>query len=674
MADVFISYSREDRERVEPLAEALAKAGYTVWWDKNIAGGSRYAKETEAELTAAKVVLAAWTKTSVDSAWVADEAGAGRDNGRLLPISLDGTMAPLGFRQFQVLDLSQWKPGDDARFAQLRAALDRLIEQFDAKAEPAAEAAPEPTPPAKPGRMLMIGGIAAAGLALIAIVALFAMRPQPEPVSPRVAIFGFTAGDGNTALSEIADSANAEIFQVLSTQGVNIAARTETVGAAANERFARAAALDARFALSGEINSEPGTNRARVSLRMEDVAARTTLWEDSFSEDAGAPLAIAARAAARAGDPLVCFVQRYPLLSKAAPQADWQVSLATYCAGWRGDLTPEARREIRKLAELAPDDPTIQAELGRMLANSLVFATPAERPAQFAETEKALTRAEALDPDNVTAAYVRFLHGLVRQRPLAELQAILETGLQQETKSDVDRNYYQKLNSHAGLLLQRVGRTREALPYMKIAAETDPFNPPAQLDYGLTSAILAAPQAGDFIREAYDRWPSLNYAPGILLAAAVFFDAGDADALLAAPPKSIPAPVVACWRDIHAALKAATTEARAAGADKTNACIKAGYIDLEWALLPLSAFGDLDTAFKLAEQPFFGSLNTEVYGLHAFFVGPTRAMRADPRFLPVMEKWGYMDYWRATKSQPDVCATEAAPFCLALKAAPGSNP
>jgi hypothetical protein len=39
---------------VEPLAKALASAGYSVWWDRNLAGGSRYLNKTEAELKAAK--------------------------------------------------------------------------------------------------------------------------------------------------------------------------------------------------------------------------------------------------------------------------------------------------------------------------------------------------------------------------------------------------------------------------------------------------------------------------------------------------------------------------------------------------------------------------------------------------------------------------------------------
>ena len=43
-----------------------------------------------------------------------DEAAAGRDTGRLVPVTLDGTAAPLGFRQFQTIDLSHWKGRSNA--------------------------------------------------------------------------------------------------------------------------------------------------------------------------------------------------------------------------------------------------------------------------------------------------------------------------------------------------------------------------------------------------------------------------------------------------------------------------------------------------------------------------------------------------------------------------------
>ena len=36
MADIFLSYKREDREKVRPLVEALQTKGWSVWWDTRI--------------------------------------------------------------------------------------------------------------------------------------------------------------------------------------------------------------------------------------------------------------------------------------------------------------------------------------------------------------------------------------------------------------------------------------------------------------------------------------------------------------------------------------------------------------------------------------------------------------------------------------------------------------
>lgn len=107
MASVFLSYSREDLDRIRPLAAALEKAGHHVWWDRHIAGGEEFAGAIEQALAAADVVVVVWSSTSVKSAWVRDEAAAGRDSGRLIPVTLDGCQPPLGFRQYQTIDLSR---------------------------------------------------------------------------------------------------------------------------------------------------------------------------------------------------------------------------------------------------------------------------------------------------------------------------------------------------------------------------------------------------------------------------------------------------------------------------------------------------------------------------------------------------------------------------------------
>src|SRR5829696_5832663 len=111
---VFLSYAHGDQSRARKLAAALESSGYTVWWDALIEGGTRYAKSIDDALQKADVVIVLWSKRSVESDWVRDEAAQGRDRHRLVPLSLDGTLPPLGFRQYQMIDLSHWRGRLDA--------------------------------------------------------------------------------------------------------------------------------------------------------------------------------------------------------------------------------------------------------------------------------------------------------------------------------------------------------------------------------------------------------------------------------------------------------------------------------------------------------------------------------------------------------------------------------
>jgi hypothetical protein len=67
MADVFVSYASEDRERVAPIVEAIEQAGFSVWWDRRIGLGSSFDREIERELESAGCVIVVWSNRSVDS-------------------------------------------------------------------------------------------------------------------------------------------------------------------------------------------------------------------------------------------------------------------------------------------------------------------------------------------------------------------------------------------------------------------------------------------------------------------------------------------------------------------------------------------------------------------------------------------------------------------------------
>ncbi|HEV7747534.1 MAG TPA: TIR domain-containing protein [Pyrinomonadaceae bacterium] len=108
MSDIFISYAREDRDKAELLAHVFEQQKWDVWWDKVIPPGEKFGDVIAAQLAAAKAVIVLWSRVSVASDWVKDEAQEGGNRHILVPILMDKVSPPYGFRQVQTADLSEW--------------------------------------------------------------------------------------------------------------------------------------------------------------------------------------------------------------------------------------------------------------------------------------------------------------------------------------------------------------------------------------------------------------------------------------------------------------------------------------------------------------------------------------------------------------------------------------
>ena len=139
MADVFVSYSRADKDRVAQLVDALETQGLSVWWDPAITPGDEFDALIAAELDAARTVIAVWTPASVDSRWVKGEAREAADRGVLVPVRFDNARLPIDVRAIHTTDLDGWN-GDRAS-APFRALLTALEAKLKLSA-PAPSAAP----------------------------------------------------------------------------------------------------------------------------------------------------------------------------------------------------------------------------------------------------------------------------------------------------------------------------------------------------------------------------------------------------------------------------------------------------------------------------------------------------------------------------------------------------
>lgn len=99
-ADVFISYSREDKEVVLALADELRSSGVSLWIDQgSIDGATMWGEEIVTALENAKVLLLMVSERSVNSHNVVKEVVlASERKGHILPVHLEPTNIPVGLK------------------------------------------------------------------------------------------------------------------------------------------------------------------------------------------------------------------------------------------------------------------------------------------------------------------------------------------------------------------------------------------------------------------------------------------------------------------------------------------------------------------------------------------------------------------------------------------------
>ncbi len=106
--DVFLSYAREDQGTAAKTVELLKKRGRSVFWDSDIRNGTDWRQKLEAKLYGVKCVVVLWSKHSVASEYVLEEAEFGSSRKVLVAAKLDDAQLPFGFRRLHTDDLTGW--------------------------------------------------------------------------------------------------------------------------------------------------------------------------------------------------------------------------------------------------------------------------------------------------------------------------------------------------------------------------------------------------------------------------------------------------------------------------------------------------------------------------------------------------------------------------------------
>ena len=283
---IFLSYARVDRPQVALIATALEAEGFEVWWDALIEGGSAFSKAIAAALEASTVVIVVWSKTSIDSDWVLDEAMHARERKKLIPVTLDGTQPPLGFRQYQAIDLSAWHgeravPPWSGVLRAIAAIASGAGIESRAERSLALPLARQSAAFSVTRRGLLAGG---AGAALAGVAYFIWRRSRQDAASPHsVAVLPFQNLSGDSSQAFFSDGLAEEMRLALS-RDVQLQVAAQTSSNVFRERREDAKTIGSRLHVSYLVDGSVrrSADMVRIGISLIDAATGFNGWSHTF--------------------------------------------------------------------------------------------------------------------------------------------------------------------------------------------------------------------------------------------------------------------------------------------------------------------------------------------------------------------------------------------------------
>jgi adenylate cyclase len=246
MADIFVSYATEDRDRIRPLVERLEREGWSVWWDRALVAGPRFDEKIEQELDAARCVLVAWSNHSVNSRWCRSEANEGLERNILVPLCIDEVRPPLAFRSSHTASLTGWPYHEGDLVAVLSGIRDCLGAATPSRGERDPDTMamlPMETRRAHPPKIVIL-------------------PVSYDAKNEQVAIWADGLPDG------IVRSLSSTTFELVLGQTRHLAADSAEIGRE----------LDAEYVVSS--NLRVFSANARITVRLIDIRTREQLWSN----------------------------------------------------------------------------------------------------------------------------------------------------------------------------------------------------------------------------------------------------------------------------------------------------------------------------------------------------------------------------------------------------------
>ncbi len=675
MADIFISYARADRDKIEKLAAALTSEGYFVWWDRQIEAGAEFSADIERELDAAKAVIVCWSEEGAKSRWVKDEATIAHRAGKLKTISLDGAEPPIGYMQFHSHGMSSWKGGrDEPQFVELR---DSIASHLEKRVETGTPSAAAPTPLAPSASKTkavsfadpkMLGGVLAA-VALVIVAGFFVLRggdvdpgvgasaasEQGVDKSKSIAVLPFADMSAAGDQEYFADGISEEILNVLvRLPGLKVAGRTSSFSYKGRNEDLReiGSALGVNHILEGSVRRSG--EKLRITVQLIRSVDGFHLWSETYDRELTDIFNIQDDIAKSVADELALSLGLKTIETKTNERTDDTVAYENYLRAKqliRARGFENLQSALLLLQEATSRDPNFApAWVGVAMVYSLYESYAPEEQAEREHKQwraigrAAAERAHSLDSENAEA-FIMIAQNDYYDRDFVKAIENLEKALELAPDNA-------EVHDTAAQIVYYLGYFREALDLANRAVALDPLAAIYWTSVGhIYSAIGDVTADQKYFHEAINQHlkakelsPELIYP--YLSLAWIYYEQNRLDELKEIVQSAVGADLLP--PDAFLSTQNLIAKTRQ-GDDALRSALKEElpyYTKLQIA----NRLNDTELAIEIHEKNWARSYQHELMVLR----DTSPNLRKDPRWKAQVRKSGLLDLWR-TRGFPSWC-------------------
>jgi tetratricopeptide (TPR) repeat protein len=641
MASVFLSYDRDDADRARPLALALEKAGHSVWWDLHVRSGAQFSKVIEEALKAADAVVVLWSVHSVESAWVRDEAAAGRDSGRLVPVSLDDTDPPLGFRQFQTIDLSRWKGrGKPAELRTLFADVEATA-RSDSAVRPITALPPEPRHVSDHRRSIAAKPLMIASAILFVVIAGVAAWMLLRP-STKVATVAIEASEQTAPSRALAR----DLLVKLGSLQASNASLLQIVEAGFGAK------PDLIFEVAGNADGSP-PHAGLVLLSGRD---RSLFWSKEFEVPAGRSADLRQQLGFTAARVTGCAVEALNTKGKRLSQGTLKLYLNA-CAAFAETSGAGSDRVVPMFRQVTREAPAFEGGwTGLLLAEIEVFHGTEDNAQVKEQIKKDVAAARKVHPSLIAINQAEI--DLLPSNAFTERMRLADRAVELGPNSPLGHS------ARSGVLMS-IGRMEDSVADAQKAVQFDPLSPPLR-DYYIQALLYAGRTdiALQELEKAERLWPGAsNLTEARFRINLRYGDAGEALRAVRSDPSR------AGWVSVQSYLEARMDPSPPKVEKAIDEALGA-YRQYPGVIAHVAqAYGDFGREKELLDILLKAPEADVITATDVIFRSTLVEFWNDPRSLLVAKRAGLLQFWQSSGKWPDFCNARDLPYDCKAEAA-----